>query len=66
VGDTSTNIITPLMPYFALVLGFARRYQADTGVGTLIALMLPYSLTLLLGWSILLGVWIAVGWPLGT
>ncbi|WP_421706263.1 AbgT family transporter [Alloalcanivorax xenomutans] len=66
VGDSSTNIITPLMPYFALVLGFARRYQADTGVGTLIALMLPYSLTLLLGWSILLGVWIAVGWPLGT
>ncbi|ASK33544.1 aminobenzoyl-glutamate transporter [Alcanivorax sp. N3-2A] len=65
VGDSSTNIITPLMPYFALVLGFARRYRGDTGVGTLVALMLPYSLTLLLGWSILLGVWIGFGWPLG-
>ncbi|WP_300410450.1 AbgT family transporter [uncultured Alcanivorax sp.] len=65
VGDSSTNIITPLMPYFVLVLGFARRYQPDTGIGTLIALMLPYSLTLLLGWSVLLGVWIGFGWPLG-
>ena len=49
VGDSSTNIITPLMPYFALVLGFARRYRSDTGIGTLIALMLPYSLALLAG-----------------
>lgn len=65
VGDSSTNIITPLMPYFVLVLGFARRYQPNTGIGTLIALMLPYSLTLLLGWSVLLGVWIGFGWPLG-
>ncbi|MBU59061.1 MAG: aminobenzoyl-glutamate transporter, partial [Alcanivorax sp.] len=66
VGDSSTNIITPLMPYFALVLGFARRYRADTGIGTLIALMLPYSLALLLGWSVLLAVWIGFGWPLGA
>lgn len=65
VGDSSTNIITPLMPYFALVLGFARRYRSDTGIGTLIALMLPYSLTLLFGWSVLLAVWIGFGWPLG-
>lgn len=65
VGDSSTNIITPLMPYFALVLGFARRYQPDTGVGSLLALMLPYSLVLLLGWSLFLFVWIAAGWPLG-
>ena len=65
VGDSSTNIITPLMPYFALVLGFARRYQPDTGVGSLLALMLPYSLVLLLGWSLFLFVWVAAGWPLG-
>ncbi|MCG8392899.1 MAG: AbgT family transporter [Pseudomonadales bacterium] len=65
VGDSSTNIITPLMPYFVLVLGFARRYVPETGIGTLIALMLPYSLTLLLGWSVLMGVWIGFGWPLG-
>ncbi len=65
VGDSSTNIITPLMPYFVLVLGFARRYQPDTGIGTLMAMMLPYSLTLLVGWSVLLGVWIGFGWPIG-
>jgi aminobenzoyl-glutamate transport protein len=53
------------MPYFALVLGFARRYQPDTGIGSLLALMLPYSLALLLGWSLFLFTWIAVGWPLG-
>lgn len=65
VGDSSTNIITPLMPYFALVLGFARRYQPDAGVGTLIALMLPFSLWLLVTWSALLGFWIGMGWPFG-
>src|SRR5690606_29257963 len=53
VGDSTTNIISPLMPYFVLVLGFARRYQADAGVGTLVTLMLPYSLVMLCGWSLL-------------
>ena len=48
------------------MLGFARRYRSDTGIGTLIALMLPYSLALLAGWSVLLGVWIGFGWPLGA
>lgn len=65
VGDSSTNIITPLMPYFALVLGFARQHQPETGIGSLLALMLPFSLVLLLGWSLLLFAWIAAGWPLG-
>jgi aminobenzoyl-glutamate transport protein len=65
IGDSSTNIITPLMPYFALVLGFARRYQPDTGIGSLMALMLPFSLALLAGWSVFLFCWIALGWALG-
>lgn len=65
IGDSSTNIITPLMPYFALVLGFARRYQPEAGVGTLIALMLPFSLWLLAGWSVMLALWIGLGWPFG-
>ena len=65
VGDSSTNIITPLMPYFALVLGFARRYPADTGIGSLLAYMLPSSVTLLVGWSVMLFIWIWMGWPLG-
>jgi aminobenzoyl-glutamate transport protein len=65
IGDSSTNIITPLMPYFGVVVAFAQRHQADTGMGTLIALMLPYSLVFLIGWSGLLLVWTAFGLPLG-
>ena len=65
VGDSATNIITPLMPYYALVLGFLRQHDRDAGIGTLMALMLPYSLTLLVSWSLLLAVWLAAGWPLG-
>ncbi len=65
VGDSSTNIITPLMPYFPLVVLFCRRYVRDAGIGTLVALMLPYSVTLLFGWTLfLLGYW-ALGLPLG-
>jgi len=65
VGDSSTNIITPLMPYFPLIVVFCRRYVKATGIGTLIALMLPYSLGLLSAWSLLLiGFW-AGGVPLG-
>lgn len=65
VGDSATNIITPLMPYFALVLGFVRRYRSDAGVGTLVAMMLPYSLWLLGGWTVLLALWLTLGLPLG-
>ena len=43
VGDSSTNIITPLMPYFPLVVVFCQRYVKSTGIGTLTAMMLPYS-----------------------
>jgi aminobenzoyl-glutamate transport protein len=65
VGDSSTNIITPLMPYFALVLGFARRHHPEAGIGTLMATMLPYSLALLLCWTMLLTLWMTFDWPLG-
>lgn len=65
VGDSSTNIITPLMPYFALVYAFMQRYDKDAGVGTIITLMLPYSLVFLIGWGLMLSVWIAIGVPLG-
>ncbi|MEO6699599.1 MAG: AbgT family transporter, partial [Paraperlucidibaca sp.] len=65
VGDSVGNIITPLMPYFAMVVAFAQRYQPAAGVGTLIALMLPYSLTLLVVWGGFLGLWLSLGWPLG-
>lgn len=65
IGDSSTNIITPLMPYFGVVVAFAQRYQKDIGVGSLIAMMLPYSITFLIVWSALLAVWVLLGLPLG-
>jgi aminobenzoyl-glutamate transport protein len=66
VGDSSTNIITPLMPYFPLVVVFAQRYVKGTGIGTMIALMIPYSLAFLSLWTVwLLIYWQAFGLPLG-
>ncbi len=65
IGDSVTNIITPLMPYFGVVVAFARQYDSEAGIGTLIAMMLPYSIAFLLIWSGLLLVWIMAGLPLG-
>lgn len=65
IGDSSTNIITPLMPYFGVVVAFAQRYQKDIGVGSLIAMMLPYSITFLLVWCALLALWVLLGLPFG-
>ncbi len=66
VGDSSTNIITPLMPYFPLVVVFCQRYVKDTGIGTLVSLMLPYSVAFLVLWSALLVLFWTLGLPLGT
>jgi aminobenzoyl-glutamate transport protein len=65
IGDSSTNIITPLMPYFPLVLVYCQRYVKDTGTGTLIAQMLPYSLSFLATWVLILLVYWGIGLPLG-
>jgi aminobenzoyl-glutamate transport protein len=65
VGDSSTNIITPLMPYFPLVVVYCQRYVKGTGIGTLTAMMLPYSMWFLLTWTIFLLIYFAVGFPLG-
>jgi aminobenzoyl-glutamate transport protein len=65
IGDSSTNIITPLLPYFPLIVAYAQRYVKETGVGTLISLMLPYSLAFLATWVVLLMVWWFAGLPLG-
>lgn len=65
VGDSVTNIITPLMPYFGVVVAFTRQYDKDAGIGTLIAMMLPYSVAFLLLWSLLLIGWIIGDFPLG-
>ena len=65
VGDSSTNIITPLMPYFPLVVVYCQRYVKGTGIGTLTALMLPYSMSFLVLWTIFLLIYFAIGLPLG-
>lgn len=65
IGDSSTNIITPLMPYFGVVIAFAQRYRSDLGMGTMISMMLPYSIALLVSWSTLLIVWALFDLPLG-
>ncbi|MGE3973562.1 MAG: AbgT family transporter [Bdellovibrionales bacterium] len=65
IADSVVNIISPLMSYFPLILAFAIKYDPKARVGTVMALMLPYSLAFLLFWSVMLFVWIMLGWPLG-
>jgi aminobenzoyl-glutamate transport protein len=65
VGDSPTNVLTPLMPYFALMVVFAKRYQRDAGIGTVIALMIPYTLILTVAWTLFFVAWYVVGIPLG-
>jgi aminobenzoyl-glutamate transport protein len=65
IGDSTTNIITPLMPYFGVVVAFAQKYERNIGIGTIISLMLPYSLAFMVAWSLLLIIWSMLGLPLG-
>lgn len=65
VGDSSTNIISPLMPFFAIVLNIAEKYDKKIGMGTLISVMMPYSFTLLIAWTIFMVVWLLLGIPMG-
>ncbi len=65
VADSSTNIITPLMTYFAIVIAFAQKYDKNMGIGTLISVMLPFSIWLLISWSVMIIIWIFTGLPLG-
>ncbi len=65
VGDSSTNIITPLMTYFAMIVVFTQKYEKDSGLGTLISTMLPYSLAFLASWSVMIIIWMLLGFPVG-
>ncbi|MEM6784145.1 MAG: AbgT family transporter [Bacteroidota bacterium] len=66
IGDSTTNIITPMMSYFGLILAFAAKYDRKMGIGTIIATMLPYSICFLVGWIILFYVWVfLLGMPVG-
>ena len=65
VGDSVTNVITPMMTYFALIITFMQQYRPTAGIGTLISLMMPYSFTFLIGWTLFLLAWLALGIPVG-
>ncbi len=66
IGDSSTNVITPMMSYFGLILAVATKYKRDLGIGTMIATMLPYSIAFLVGWVVLFYLWVFVlGLPVG-
>jgi aminobenzoyl-glutamate transport protein len=65
IGDSTTNIISPMMSYFALIVAFVGKYESKAGIGTVIATMLPYSFFFLAAWILLLIVWMLLGLPVG-
>ncbi len=65
VGDSITNIISPMMSYFALIVAFMQRYDPKAGIGTIVSTMLPYSVVFFIGWAIMLIIWILLGLPIG-
>ncbi len=65
IGDSVTNIISPMMSFFALIIVYFQKYEPKSGMGTLIGTMLPYSAVFFVSWTLLLIVWILLGLPLG-
>ena len=65
VADSSTNIVTPLMPYMVITLSFMQKYDKKAGIGTFISLMLPYSICFLLTWIVLILLFVFLGIPFG-
>ncbi len=65
IGDSTTNIIAPMMSYFALIVAFMERYDKEAGIGTVIATMLPYTVVFLIVWIALLVIWMVLGIPVG-
>ena len=65
IGDSTTNIITPLMPFFVLIVAFMQRYDKELKIGSVVSIMLPYTVTFLLSWAALMSVWYVFDLPLG-
>ena len=65
VSDSPPNVINPLLPHFALVVGFAQRWQKTAGVGTVVAMMLPFSTATFVAWTVLFFAWYLLGVPFG-
>lgn len=65
IGDSTTNVITPLMSYFAMIVVFAQEYDREAGLGTIISTMLHYTVYFLISWTILLVIWYVFNLVLG-
>lgn len=65
IADSSTNIISPLMSYFAMVIVFTQVYDKKSGIGTITSMMLPYSMTFLVAWTVMFIIWMVAGIPFG-
>jgi aminobenzoyl-glutamate transport protein len=65
IGDSPVNTLTPLMVYFPFIVTVAQRYRKDAGVGTIVAIMLPYAVIMLVAWIVLFVIWYALNIPLG-
>ncbi len=65
IGDSVTNVISPMMSFFALIIVYFEKYDKQAGIGTLMSTMIPYSIVFFISWSLLLIVWILLNLPLG-
>ena len=65
IGDSVVNIITPLNSYLLIILAVLQKYSPRAGLGSLISLMVPYSVVFFVAWTALLLAWWMIGWPLG-
>lgn len=65
IGDSVTNVISPMMSFFALIIVYYQKYDDKSGLGTLIATMMPYSIVFFIAWTLMLILWISFGIPLG-
>lgn len=65
IGDSCTNIITPMMTYYSVIIIFAQKYDKKAGIGTITATMMPYSVVFLIGWTLMMVIWLLLGLPIG-
>ena len=65
IGDSVSNVITPMNPYMIIILMEVKKYVRGSGLGTVIAMMLPYTISFLIAWLLLLLFWVEMSWPLG-
>jgi aminobenzoyl-glutamate transport protein len=65
IGDSITNVISPMMSFFALIIVYYQKYDVKAGLATLIGTMLPYSIMFFVVWTLILIIWISAGLPLG-